>query len=67
MDDKCVEAVEGEMTAAGQDAPRPVFLVPALDGPEQRQQVLSKVQEFIVAGVLNTFTLCLFLTLFTVH
>ncbi|XP_050686228.1 uncharacterized protein LOC126980390 isoform X2 [Eriocheir sinensis] len=49
-DDKCVEAVEGEVTEAGQDtpAPRPVFLVPALDDAQQRQQVLTKVQEFLV-------------------
>lgn len=63
-DDKCVEAVEGEVTETGQDTPcpsstpppRPVFLVPALDDPQQRQQVLAKVKEFLASGVLNTFT-----------
>lgn len=55
-DGKTMEVVEGETTAAAakedpaSTTPKPVFLVNVLDHLHQRQQVLTKVQEFLAAG-----------------
>lgn len=41
-------------THTGTLRPRAVFLVPALDSPQQRQEVVAKIQEFIASESLET-------------